>query len=109
MSSLPAFVGAGEAVADLLTTGPGTWTRRTGGSTWNVARAVARLVRPDGCRRAAAPRVEVVDTVGTAACRVAGAQPPALDAVLALAEDIAVRREDALDFQAADSQYLAQQ
>ena len=88
----------------------------------------ARLIRPDGCWRAAAPRVDVVDTVGagdasigallyslmtwperagshhlrfavaagTAACRVAGAQPPALDAVLGLAEITAVQRDEAL-------------
>jgi len=43
MSALPRFVAAGEALTDLLTTGPGTWTSQTGGSTWNVARVVARL------------------------------------------------------------------
>jgi fructokinase len=43
MSALPRFVAAGEALTDLLTTGPGTWTSLTGGSTWNVARVVARL------------------------------------------------------------------
>jgi fructokinase len=98
----------------------------------------AHLIRPDGVWRAAAPRVDVVDTVGagdasigallyslmtwpertggshlrfavaagTCACRVAGAQPPALDAVLALADAIAVRREEALDFPASCQQYL---
>jgi fructokinase len=87
----------------------------------------AHLVRPDGTWRAAAPSVDVVDTVGagdasigallyslmtwperggashlrvavaagTAACRAAGAQPPALDAVLALADAIAVQCEEA--------------
>jgi fructokinase len=87
----------------------------------------AHLIRPDGVWRAAAPRVDVVDTVGagdasigallyslmtwpersggshlriavaagSAACRVAGAQPPALDAVLALADAIAVQRDEA--------------
>jgi len=87
----------------------------------------AHLIRPDGVWHAAAPSVDVVDTVGagdasigallyslmtwperdgashlrvavaagTAACRVAGAQPPALDAVLALADAIAVQREEA--------------
>ena len=98
----------------------------------------ARLVRPDGAWHAAAPRVDVVDTVGagdasigallyslmtwperaggshlrfavaagTAACRVAGAQPPALDAVLALADAIAVQHDDALDFPASGQQYF---
>jgi fructokinase len=98
----------------------------------------AHLVRPDGVWHAAAPAVDVVDTVGagdasigallyslmtwperaggshlrvavaagTAACQAAGAQPPALDAVLALADAIAVRRDDALDFPAPGQQYL---
>jgi fructokinase len=98
----------------------------------------AHLIRPDGVWRAAAPRVDVVDTVGagdasigallyslmtwpergggshlrvavaagTAACRAAGAQPPALDAVLALADAITVQRETALDFLAPRQQYL---
>jgi fructokinase len=43
MTALPRFVAAGEALTDLLATGPGTWTSQTGGSTWNVARVVARL------------------------------------------------------------------
>jgi fructokinase len=42
-TALPRFVAAGEALTDLLATGPGTWTSQTGGSTWNVARVVARL------------------------------------------------------------------
>ena len=46
MTTLPRFVAAGEALTDLLTTGPGTWTSQTGGSTWNVARVVARLGIP---------------------------------------------------------------
>jgi fructokinase len=46
MTGLPRFVAAGEALTDLLTTGPGTWESRTGGSTWNVARVVARLGIP---------------------------------------------------------------
>ena len=98
----------------------------------------AHLIRPDGVWRAAAPRVDVVDTVGagdasigallyslmtwpergggshlrfavaagTCACRAAGAQPPALDAVLALADAIVVEREAALDFLASRQQYL---
>jgi fructokinase len=43
MSALPRFVAAGEALTDLLTTGPGTWSSQVGGSTWNVARVMARL------------------------------------------------------------------
>jgi fructokinase len=101
----------------------------------------ACLVRPDGAWNAAAPAVDVVDTVGagdasiggllyslmtwperaggshlrvavaagTAACRVAGAQPPALDAVLALADAIVVHRDDALDFTAPGQQYFGKQ
>jgi fructokinase len=46
MSALPRFVAAGEALTDLLATGPGTWASQTGGSTWNVARVVARLGMP---------------------------------------------------------------
>ncbi|KQV33428.1 carbohydrate kinase [Massilia sp. Root335] len=46
MSALPRFVAAGEALTDLLATGPGTWTSQTGGSTWNVARVAARLGIP---------------------------------------------------------------
>jgi fructokinase len=46
MTALPRFVAAGEALTDLLATGPGTWTSQTGGSTWNVARVVARLGIP---------------------------------------------------------------
>jgi fructokinase len=37
---------------------------------------------------------------------VAGAQPPTLDAVLALADAVAVRRDDALDFPASGQQYF---
>lgn len=43
MSGLPRFVAAGEALTDLLRTGPDSWTSKVGGSTWNVARVVARL------------------------------------------------------------------
>jgi fructokinase len=46
MSSLPRFVAAGEALTDLLATGPGTWTSQVGGSTWNVGRVLARLGIP---------------------------------------------------------------
>lgn len=43
MKPLPEFVAAGEALTDLLRTGPDSWSSQVGGSTWNVARVVARL------------------------------------------------------------------
>jgi len=43
MTALPVFVAAGEALIDMLRTGPHCWTSRVGGSTWNVARVVASL------------------------------------------------------------------
>jgi fructokinase len=46
MSALPAFVSAGEALTDLLRTGTDGWRSQVGGSTWNVARVVARLGLP---------------------------------------------------------------
>ena len=46
MSALPAFVSAGEALTDLLRTGDAAWRSQVGGSTWNVARVVARLGLP---------------------------------------------------------------
>lgn len=44
----PAFVAAGEALTDLLAQEGGTehWVSKVGGSTWNVARAMARLGVP---------------------------------------------------------------
>jgi fructokinase len=46
--SEPVFISAGEALTDLivLDTAHAQWTARTGGSTWNVARAMARLGVP---------------------------------------------------------------
>jgi len=41
--ALPHFLAAGEALTDLLTAGAGAWHSQPGGSTWNVARAMARL------------------------------------------------------------------
>lgn len=46
MTALPSFVAAGEALTDLLTEGGDRWSSHTGGSTWNVARAMARLGVP---------------------------------------------------------------
>ena len=37
----PSIVCAGEALTDLVATGPDQWRSRVGGSTWNVARALA--------------------------------------------------------------------
>ena len=42
----PAFVAAGEALTDLIRTGPDGWRSLVGGSTWNVARVVASLGLP---------------------------------------------------------------
>ncbi|HAT30425.1 MAG TPA: hypothetical protein DCW29_06080 [Janthinobacterium sp.] len=41
--ALPAFVAAGEALTDMLRSGADTWSAQVGGSTWNVARVMARL------------------------------------------------------------------
>jgi len=46
MSDLPCFVAAGEALTDLLRTGQSSWDSQPGGSTWNVARVMARLGMP---------------------------------------------------------------
>jgi fructokinase len=46
MSTLPLFVSAGEALTDLIRTGPDQWTSRTGGAGLNVARAMACLGVP---------------------------------------------------------------
>ncbi|MBB3224778.1 carbohydrate kinase family protein [Pseudoduganella umbonata] len=44
----PVFIAAGEALTDLIVadTAHTQWTARTGGSTWNVARAMAKLGVP---------------------------------------------------------------
>ena len=46
MNSLPNFVSAGEALTDLVRSGPDQWTSMTGGAGLNVARAMARLEVP---------------------------------------------------------------
>ena len=47
MRALPEFVAAGEALTDMIADPLcQTWTSRTGGSTWNVARAMAALGVP---------------------------------------------------------------
>lgn len=40
---LPLFVSAGEALTDLIRTDGDQWLSKTGGATWNVARAMASL------------------------------------------------------------------
>ncbi|MFJ2990020.1 carbohydrate kinase [Collimonas sp. NPDC087041] len=44
--SLPQFVSAGEALTDMIRVGADQWLSKTGGSTWNVARAAASLGVP---------------------------------------------------------------
>ncbi|RZT06213.1 fructokinase [Duganella sp. CF402] len=46
MNTLPLFVSAGEALTDMVRTGPDLWTSKTGGAGLNVARAMARLAVP---------------------------------------------------------------
>src|SRR5450830_1151189 len=45
-ANFPRFVSAGEALTDMLRTGADTWSSQVGGSTWNVARVMARLGVP---------------------------------------------------------------
>ena len=44
--NLPHFVAAGEALTDMLRGAADSWSARVGGSTWNVARVMARLGVP---------------------------------------------------------------
>ncbi|KAB8044372.1 carbohydrate kinase family protein [Janthinobacterium aquaticum] len=44
--TFPRFVSAGEALTDMLRTGADQWSSQVGGSTWNVARVMARLGVP---------------------------------------------------------------
>ena len=46
----PLFVAAGEALTDMIVADAGAtrWISQVGGSTWNVARAMARLGVPTG-------------------------------------------------------------
>ncbi|MEC5162661.1 mannose/cellobiose epimerase-like protein (N-acyl-D-glucosamine 2-epimerase family)/sugar/nucleoside kinase (ribokinase family) [Janthinobacterium sp. CG_S6] len=44
--ALPRFVSAGEALTDMLRSGADSWSAQVGGSTWNVARVMARLGVP---------------------------------------------------------------
>lgn len=43
MNNFPQFVCAGEALTDLIRTGDEQWQSLVGGSTWNVARSLAKL------------------------------------------------------------------
>src|SRR5450830_1275554 len=45
-AQFPRFVSAGEALTDMLRTGADQWSSQVGGSTWNVARVMARLGVP---------------------------------------------------------------
>jgi len=45
-ATFPRFVSAGEALTDMLRTGAEQWSSQVGGSTWNVARVMARLGVP---------------------------------------------------------------
>jgi fructokinase len=49
-AQFPVFVAAGEALTDMIVADGGAtrWTSQVGGSTWNVARAMARLGTPTG-------------------------------------------------------------
>jgi fructokinase len=49
-SDFPLFVAAGEALTDMIVgdAGATAWTSKVGGSTWNVARAMAKLGVPTG-------------------------------------------------------------
>ncbi|TFW15818.1 carbohydrate kinase family protein [Duganella callida] len=48
MAGFPTFVAAGEALTDMIVQGPDRqhWLSQVGGSTWNVARAMAKLDEP---------------------------------------------------------------
>lgn len=48
MTDFPQFVCAGEALTDMLRTGDDQWQSLVGGSTWNVARSLAKLGLPTG-------------------------------------------------------------
>jgi len=50
MNAFPVFVAAGEALIDMIVADAGAtqWHSKVGGSTWNVARAMARLGTPSG-------------------------------------------------------------
>lgn len=73
MNGLPRFVAAGEALTDLLAEGPGSWTSLVGGSTWNVARVLARLGVPSAF--AGAVSRDVFGDELAAANRAAGLDP----------------------------------
>lgn len=73
MTPLPEFIAAGEALTDLLRTGPDSWSSQVGGSTWNVARVVARLGVPSAF--AGAVSCDVFGAALVAANSAAGLDP----------------------------------
>ena len=79
MSTLPRFVSAGEALTDMLRTGADNWTSQVGGSTWKVARAMARLWVASAC--AGAVSLDVFGAALTAASEQAGLDPRFLQRV----------------------------
>jgi fructokinase len=79
MSALPRFVAAGEALTDLITNGGDSWTSLVGGSTWNVARVLARLEVPSAF--AGAVSRDVFGAALAAASNAAGLDPRFLQQV----------------------------
>jgi len=79
VSTLPRFVSAGEALTDMLRTGADNWTSQVGGSTWNVARAMARLGVASAF--AGAVSLDVFGAALTAASEQAGLDPRFLQRV----------------------------
>lgn len=69
-AEFPRFVSAGEALTDMLRTGPNEWASNVGGSTWNVARVMARLDVPSAF--AGAVSQDVFGDALTQANRMAG-------------------------------------
>lgn len=79
MNDLPRFVAAGEALTDMIRTGPDAWTSKTGGSTWNVARVMASLGVPSAF--AGAVSCDVFGAALVAANNAAGLDPRFLQQV----------------------------
>jgi len=79
MNRLPQFVAAGEALTDLLRSGPASWNSQVGGSTWNVARVVAKLGIPSAF--AGAVSCDVFGAELAAATGAAGLDPRFLQQV----------------------------
>ena len=71
--AFPRFVSAGEALTDMLRTGSDQWNSQVGGSTWNVARVMARLGVPSAF--AGAVSLDVFGDALAAANDAAGLDP----------------------------------